>query len=96
MLGTGNGSRALSFVGGNGGGKGVSASSRISGSFAASNSSTSISNTNFDGKGTYLVFNVNDAIFICDLNSQEKVITSLRCFPFQDLAVMFWFLDVMV
>lgn len=96
LLGTGNGSRALSFVGGNGGGKGVSASSRISGSFAASNSSTSITNTNFDGKGTYLVFNVNDAIFICDLNSQEKVITSLRCFPFQDLAVMFWFLDVMV
>ncbi|CAN6977369.1 unnamed protein product [Brassica rapa subsp. trilocularis] len=71
---TGNGNRALSFVGGNGGGKNVSASSRISGSFAAaSNSSTSMmTNTNFDGKGTYLVFNVGDAVFICDLNSQEK------------------------
>ena len=54
----------------------MSASSRISGSFAAaSNSSTSMmTNTNFDGKGTYLVFNVGDAVFICDLNSQEKVI----------------------
>ncbi|XP_056865467.1 uncharacterized protein LOC108848491 isoform X2 [Raphanus sativus] len=73
LLGTGNGNRALSFVGGNGGGKGVSTSSRISGSFAASSSSTSMmTNTNFDGKGTYLVFNVGDAIFICDLNSQEK------------------------
>ncbi|CAF2111493.1 unnamed protein product [Brassica oleracea] len=70
---TGNGNRALSFVGGNGGGKNVSASSRISGSFAAaSNASTSMTNTNFDGKGTYLVFNVGDAVFICDLNSQEK------------------------
>ncbi|CAH2064230.1 unnamed protein product [Thlaspi arvense] len=72
LLGTGNGNRALSFVGGNGGGKNVSASSRISGSFAASNSSTSMTNTNFDGKGTYLVFNVGDAVFICDLNSQDK------------------------
>ncbi|CAL9246530.1 unnamed protein product [Arabidopsis halleri] len=72
LLGTGNGSRALSFVGGNGGGKSVSTSSRISGSFAPSNSSTSMTNTNFDGKGTYLVFNVSDAIFICDLNSQDK------------------------
>ncbi|XP_013614756.1 dystrophia myotonica WD repeat-containing protein [Brassica napus] len=72
LLGTGNGNRALSFVGGNGSGKNVSTSSRISGSFAASNSSTSTTNTNFDGKGTYLVFNVGDAIFICDLNSQDK------------------------
>ncbi|KAL0725687.1 hypothetical protein Bca4012_040286 [Brassica carinata] len=72
LLGTGNGNRALSFVGGNGGGKNVSTSSRISGSFAASSSSTSMTNTNFDGKGTYLVFNVGDAIFICDLNSPEK------------------------
>ncbi|KAJ7976971.1 WD repeat-containing protein [Quillaja saponaria] len=27
---------------------------------------------NFDGKGTYLIFNVGDAIFISDLNSQDK------------------------
>ncbi|CAN7135508.1 unnamed protein product [Brassica rapa subsp. narinosa] len=72
LLGTGNGNRALSFVGGNGGGKNASTSSRISGSFAASSSGTSMTNTNFDGKGTYLVFNVGDAIFICDLNSQDK------------------------
>ncbi|ESQ45147.1 hypothetical protein EUTSA_v10010255mg [Eutrema salsugineum] len=72
LLGTGNGNRSLSFVGGNGGGKSASTSSRISGSFVASNSSTSMTNTNFDGKGTYLVFNVGDAIFICDLNSQDK------------------------
>ncbi|CAN8279123.1 unnamed protein product [Cochlearia groenlandica] len=72
LLGTGNGNRALSFVGGNGGGKTVSTSSRISGSFAASSSTTSMTNTNFDGKGTYLVFNVGDSIFVCDLNSQDK------------------------
>jgi hypothetical protein len=30
-------------------------------------------NSNFDGKGTYLIFNVGDAIFITDLNSQDKV-----------------------
>ncbi|KAL0336889.1 UNVERIFIED_CONTAM: DnaJ protein P58IPK, partial [Sesamum calycinum] len=31
-----------------------------------------VGNPNFDGKGTYLVFNVGDAIFISDLNSQDK------------------------
>ncbi|CAN8268119.1 unnamed protein product [Cochlearia groenlandica] len=76
LLGTGgNGIRAPSFVGGgNGGNKTVSTtSSRISGSFAATNSTvSSLTNTNFDGKGTYLVFNVGDSIFICDLNSQDK------------------------
>jgi len=72
LLGGGNGNRALSFVGGNGGAKNVGASSRIGASFAASSSNTSATNTNFDGKGTYLVFNVGDAIFISDLNSQDK------------------------
>ncbi|GKV12230.1 hypothetical protein SLEP1_g23404 [Rubroshorea leprosula] len=71
LLGAGNGSRALSFVGGNGGSKSLSGSSRI-GSLSASSSSNSITNTNFDGKGTYLIFNVGDAIFISDLNSQDK------------------------
>lgn len=83
LLGTGNGNRALSFVGGNGGGKTVSTSSRISGSFAASSSSTSMTNTNFDGKGTYLVFNVGDAIFVCDLNSQDKVNYGCSLFFFE-------------
>uniref|UniRef100_A0A2P2M0V2 Uncharacterized protein n=1 Tax=Rhizophora mucronata TaxID=61149 RepID=A0A2P2M0V2_RHIMU len=71
FLGTGNGSRALSFVGGNGGSKSLSGSSRI-GSLGTSSSSSSMTNTNFDGKGTYLIFNVGDAIFISDLNSQDK------------------------
>ncbi|XP_039043033.1 WD repeat-containing protein 20-like [Hibiscus syriacus] len=70
-LGSGNGSRALSFVGGNGGGKTISSHSRI-GSLGASSSSNSLTNTNFDGKGTYLISNVGDAIFISDLNSQDK------------------------
>ncbi|CAK7343014.1 unnamed protein product [Dovyalis caffra] len=71
LLGGSNGSRALSFVGGNGGSKSISSSSRI-GSLGASSSSNSMINTNFDGKGTYLIFNVGDAIFISDLNSQDK------------------------
>ncbi|XP_021806773.1 dystrophia myotonica WD repeat-containing protein [Prunus avium] len=71
LLGGGNGSRALSFVGGNGGSKSVSVSSRV-GSLVASSSSSSTSTSNFDGKGTYLIFNVGDAIFISDLNSQDK------------------------
>ncbi|KAJ0028354.1 hypothetical protein Pint_35604 [Pistacia integerrima] len=71
FLGAGNGGRALGFGGGNGGSKSLSGSSRI-GSLGASSSSSSMTNTNFDGKGTYLIFNVGDAIFISDLNSQDK------------------------
>ncbi|KAJ0089111.1 hypothetical protein Patl1_32077 [Pistacia atlantica] len=71
LLGAGNGGRALGFGGGNGGSKSLSGSSRI-GSLGASSSSSSMTNTNFDGKGTYLIFNVGDAIFISDLNSQDK------------------------
>ncbi|KAK6244736.1 hypothetical protein QUC31_011145 [Theobroma cacao] len=70
-LGSGNGSRALGFVGGNGGSKSISSTSRM-GSLGASSLSNSMTNTNFDGKGTYLIFNVGDAIFISDLNSQDK------------------------
>lgn len=71
FLGTGNGSRALSFVGGNGSSKSVSAN-RI-GSLGTSTYNNLPTNSNFDGKGTYLIFNVGDAIFISDLNSQDKV-----------------------
>lgn len=71
LLGASNGSR-LSFVGGNGASKSVSASSRV-GSLVASSSSNSTSTSNFDGKGSYLIFNVGDAIFISDLNTQDKV-----------------------
>ncbi|XP_038998777.1 probable catabolite repression protein creC isoform X3 [Hibiscus syriacus] len=71
-LSSGNGSRALSFVGGNGGSKNISSTSKIGGSLGASTSSNSLTNTNFDGKGTYLISNVGDAIFISDMNSQDK------------------------
>lgn len=71
LLGAGNGGRTLSFVGGNGSSKSISGT-RI-GSLGASSSSNYTAQTNFDGKGTYLVFNVGDAIFISDLNSQDKV-----------------------
>ncbi|KAL0316241.1 UNVERIFIED_CONTAM: WD repeat-containing protein 20 [Sesamum radiatum] len=72
LLGGGNGSRALSFVGGNGGSKSMNGTSTRLGSFGASGSNNVVGNPNFDGKGTYLVFNVGDAIFISDLNSQDK------------------------
>lgn len=71
FLGGSNGSRALSFVGGNGGSKAFSGSGRV-GSLGASSSSNLVGTSNFDGKGTFLVFNVGDAIFISDLNSQDK------------------------
>ncbi|KAG2406049.1 uncharacterized protein HKW66_Vig0053040 [Vigna angularis] len=71
LLGGSNGSRALSFVGGNGSSKNNGGNSRI-GSIGASSTSSSMANPNFDGKGTYLIFNVGDAIFISDLNSQDK------------------------
>ncbi|XP_042049911.1 dystrophia myotonica WD repeat-containing protein-like isoform X1 [Salvia splendens] len=72
LLGGGNGGRTLSFVGGNGGSKPVGSSSTRIGSLGASSSSNVVGNPNFDGKGTYLVFNVGDAIFVSDLNSQDK------------------------
>lgn len=71
LLGTGNGRSAFNLVGGNGGSKSITGSSRI-GSLGTSSSSNSLINTNFDGKGTYLIFNVGDAIFVSDLNSQDK------------------------
>ncbi|CAO2824260.1 unnamed protein product [Amaranthus hypochondriacus] len=70
ILGAGNG-RALSFVGGNGVSKYASTTSR-NGSVGASSMSNTNLNSNFDGKGTYLIFNVGDTIFISDLNSQDK------------------------
>lgn len=74
LWGGGNGSRALSFVGGNGGSKPVNGNSTRIGSLGASSSNNVVGNPNFDGKGTYLVFNVGDAIFVSDLNSQDKVL----------------------
>ncbi|TKY52910.1 catabolite repression protein creC [Spatholobus suberectus] len=71
LWGGSNGGRSLSFVGGNGSSKNLGGNSRI-GSIGASSSSSSVANSNFDGKGTYLIFNVGDAIFISDLNLQDK------------------------
>ncbi|PIA38561.1 hypothetical protein AQUCO_02700048v1 [Aquilegia coerulea] len=71
LLGGGNGSRALSFVGGNGTSKTVVGSSKI-GSLGGLSSSNSLVNSNYDGKGTYLIFNVGDTVFISDLNSHDK------------------------
>ncbi|XP_073013072.1 uncharacterized protein [Typha latifolia] len=73
LLGAGNGSRALSFVGGNGVSRGVSGSSKIGGPIGASTSlSGSQATANYDGKGTYLIFNAADTLFVSDLNSQDK------------------------
>lgn len=69
----GNGSKTLGFVGGNGGSKLLSGTSKV-GLSGTSNANGYANNINFDGKGTYLVFNVGDAIFISDLSSQDKVI----------------------
>ncbi|XP_030924104.1 WD repeat-containing protein 20-like [Quercus lobata] len=70
-VGGGNGSRALSFVGGNGTSKAANGTSRSS-SLAASNGSHSMLNSNYDGKGTYMIFNVGDSLFVSDLNTQDK------------------------
>ncbi|EPS61956.1 hypothetical protein M569_12837, partial [Genlisea aurea] len=72
LLGTANGSRTLSFVGGNNGNKPTTGNGARLGSLGSSTSSSVVANPNFDGRGTYLVFNVGDAIFISDLNSQDK------------------------
>uniref|UniRef100_A0A5B7AQK9 Uncharacterized protein n=1 Tax=Davidia involucrata TaxID=16924 RepID=A0A5B7AQK9_DAVIN len=71
FLGGGNGGRALSFVGGNGTSKANGGTSR-SGSLGGLNGASSMVNSNFDGKGTYLIFNVGDTLYISDFNSQDK------------------------
>ncbi|GAB2272383.1 hypothetical protein Dimus_007209 [Dionaea muscipula] len=70
LLGSGNG-RTLGFGGGNGGTKHVSGPSRLA-PLGASSTSNLTSSPVFYGKGTFLIFNVGDAIFISDLNSQDK------------------------
>ncbi|XP_042487075.1 dystrophia myotonica WD repeat-containing protein-like [Macadamia integrifolia] len=71
LLGGGNGSRALGFVGGNGSSKNLSGNSRT-GSLGSSSTSGSPFILNYDSKGTYLIFNVGDTLFISDFNSQDK------------------------
>lgn len=89
FLGAGNGSRALSFVGGNGVNRGVSGSARIGGSVGVSvGSSGPFASSNYDGKGTYLIFNAGDTLFISDLNSHDKVLHFIYEFIF--LGCRFW------
>ena len=74
LLGGGNASRTLGFVSGNGGSKASSGTTKF-GLSGISNAANGYTNTsNYDENGTYLVFNVGDAIFISDLNSQDKVL----------------------
>jgi hypothetical protein len=83
LLGAGNGSRSLGFGGGNGFTNRLSGSSK---SPTASNAggAAGLSNgplpSSFDGEGTYLLFNVGDAIFISDYHSQDKASLSSPVF----------------
>ncbi|PWZ39969.1 WD repeat-containing protein 20 [Zea mays] len=73
LLGTGNGSRALSF-GSNGTSRAVSGSSRMGGGIGVSTSASgSQGMANYDGKGAYIIFNTADTLFISDLNSHDKM-----------------------
>ncbi|GJN13668.1 hypothetical protein PR202_gb00398 [Eleusine coracana subsp. coracana] len=69
FLGAGNGNRA----GGNGGNRVVSGSSRVGGGLGTyTGLSGSQGVPNYDGKGTYIIFNSADTLFISDLNSPDK------------------------
>lgn len=71
--GAGSGARALSFSGGNGTSKAAFGGGRIVGSVPTSLGWSSYSsNSNYDERGTYLVFNVGDTLYISDLNSPDK------------------------
>lgn len=74
FLGGGNGSRALSFAGGSTSSKAVTGNIR-SNSLSISGLNGSSAPSNYDGKGTYLIFNVGDTLFISDFNSQDKVLS---------------------
>lgn len=73
LLGTANGSRGLVFGGGNG----------FSGKLTGGGKSTTVSTpgvglsngplaSSYDGEGTFLIFNVGDALFVSDYTSQDK------------------------
>ncbi|KAJ0623650.1 putative transcription factor WD40-like family [Helianthus annuus] len=71
---SGNGSRMLGFVGGNGTGSktngGASKSGHVGG--LSNGSSSTVGSNTSDGKGTYLIFNVGDTLYITEFNSEEK------------------------
>lgn len=67
-----NGSKTFSYGGTNGGSKVTSGTSKFGGTFSAGSSSSPVA-ANYDGKGSYLIFNAGDTLFISDLNSSDKV-----------------------
>ncbi|KAH0452013.1 hypothetical protein IEQ34_019312 [Dendrobium chrysotoxum] len=66
-----NGTKTFSYGGTNGGSKVASGTSKFAGTFGAGSSSSPVA-ANYDGKGTYLIFNAGDTLFISDLNSSDK------------------------
>lgn len=79
---SGNGSRMLGLVGGNGASSkangGASKNGHVGGLSNGGNSTVG-SNVS-DGKGSYLIFNVGDTLYITQFNSEEKVIVILSSF----------------
>ncbi|KAL8204715.1 hypothetical protein R6Q57_010338 [Mikania cordata] len=69
---SGNGSRMLGFIGGNGSkaNGGASKSAHVGG--LSNGASSAVSSNTSDGKGSYLIFNVGDNLYIIALNSEEK------------------------
>ncbi|RXH83687.1 hypothetical protein DVH24_005940 [Malus domestica] len=67
----GNGGKALSFVGGSGYSRTSNGSSRYA-HFGGSNGTHHTVNSNLGSKGSFLVFNVGDTVYISDLNSPDK------------------------
>ncbi|GLJ32766.1 hypothetical protein SUGI_0659830 [Cryptomeria japonica] len=72
LLGAGNGSRTLSFGGGNGTSKTVAGSKTSSSTHGISSTTNGPTTSNYDGEGTYVIFNVGDTLFISDFNSHDK------------------------
>jgi len=72
LLGGGNGSRALNFGGGNGTSKTIAGSKIGSSVHGPSSTTNGPTTSNYDGEGTYLIFNVGDTLFISDFNSHDK------------------------
>lgn len=78
-VGAGNGSKALSYLGGSSKTSNGSSRSHFGGLGSNGYGVHSTPNSSHGGKGSYLVFNVGDTIYICDLNSPDKVkFVSLR------------------
>ncbi|KAI7733089.1 hypothetical protein M8C21_033494 [Ambrosia artemisiifolia] len=71
---SGNGSRMLGFVGGNGASSkangGTSKSGHVGG--LSNGGSSAVGSSTADGKGPYLIFNVGDTLYITELRSEEK------------------------